>query len=107
MPGIGSLGSLATTTYTGTTCLVLATKIQVAQPTAGQSCATSSFTYSSLSSPTNGVLYVNNSSSAQCNYTYDVDDPVYSVSTSNVGSGPCSSRASPGSHSRSAPPRTS
>ncbi len=90
MPGIGALATLAGTTYTGTTCLVLsATNIQVAQPTAGQSCATSSLTYSTIPYPSssNGVLYVNNSSSAQCNYTYDVDDPVYSVSSSNVGCG--------------------
>lgn len=87
MPSIGSLSSLATTTYAGTTCLILGTQIQVAQPAAGQSCATSSLSYSSIAYPSNGVLYVKNSSSAQCNYTYDVDDPVYAVSTGNIGCG--------------------
>jgi hypothetical protein len=87
MPSIGALSSLATTTYSGTTCLILGSQIQVAQAAAGQSCATSSLSYSSISYPSNGVLYVNNSSSAQCNYTYDVDDPVYTVSSSNVGCG--------------------
>jgi hypothetical protein len=87
MPSIGALGSLATTTYPGTTCLILGSQIQVAQPAANQSCATSSLSYSSIAYPSNGVLYVNNSSSAQCNYTYDVDDPVYTVNAGNVGCG--------------------
>ena len=90
MPPGGSLASVAGTTYAGTTCLVLgASNIQVAQPAVGQSCATSSLTYSTISYPSqsNGVLYVANSASEQCNYQYDVDDPVYAVSAGNIGCG--------------------
>ncbi len=90
MPPGGSLASVAGTTYAGTTCLVLgASNIQVAQPAVGQSCATSNLTYSTISYPSanNGVLYVANSTSEQCNYQYDVDDPEYTVTSSNIGCG--------------------
>ena len=87
MPSIVSLANIATTSYSGTTCLILGASIQVAQPAAGQSCATSSLTYSTIPYPSNGVLYVNNSTSEQCSYTYDVDDPVYTVNSTNIGCG--------------------
>lgn len=87
MPSIVSLANVAATSYSGTTCVTLGSSIQIAQPAAGQSCATSTLTYSTIPYPSNGVLYVNNSSSEQCAYTYDVDDPVYTVSTTNIGCG--------------------
>lgn len=87
-PSNSSLESIATATYTGTTCIALnASGYQYAQPGQGTnaskpSCFSSGLSWTSVPSyPTNGVLYVANGT---CTLTYDVENVSY---TGNTGCG--------------------
>jgi hypothetical protein len=86
-PSNATLQAVATESYTGTTCLILGdTSIQVAQPGQGAnaskpSCFSAGLTYSTVSYPSNGVLYVANGT---CGLTYDVENVSY---TGNTGCG--------------------
>jgi hypothetical protein len=88
-PSNQSLASLATGSYslTGTTCIQLtSTGINVAQPGVGAnsakpSCFSSGLTYTTLTYPTNGVMYIANGA---CSVQYDVENPSY---TGNTGCG--------------------
>lgn len=85
-PSNASLKSLATLTFTGTTCISLSPNstsgVSVAQPNATYpSCFSSGIPWTAYSYPSNGVLYVKNGA---CSLTYDVDNPSY---TGNTGCG--------------------
>lgn len=85
IPAVNTLGPIAGQSFTGTTCLTLtATNIQYAQPTGSQGCFTSGLTTHPISYPSNGVLYVNGSTTDACSISYDVDNPSY---TGNNGCG--------------------
>jgi hypothetical protein len=91
IPQTNTLGPIAGLAYTGTTCLNLQSNgIEVAQPGHGAnasnpSCFSRNLSWSQpVSYPSNGVLYVSNSTTNACSLTYDVDDPSY---TGNNGCG--------------------
>ncbi len=85
-PSNASLQSLATLSFTGTTCITLnASSITVAQPnTSYPSCFSAGIPTSSYSYPSNGVLYVANATTPACSLTYDFENPSY---TGNTGCG--------------------
>jgi Tfp pilus assembly protein PilX len=86
-PSNASLKTIASLSYTGTTCIQLQVgSILVAQPGVAPnasipSCFSTGLTYTSTPYPTNGVLYVANGT---CSLTYNVDNPIY---TGNTGCG--------------------
>jgi len=76
------------TVYTGPTCITLgASNYTWAQPASGSSCSSSGLTWTTASYPANGVMYVQNSSSAPCTQTYAYTAPVYVTNSANAGCG--------------------
>jgi len=92
-PSNASLKSIATLTFTGNTCINLddgsgsstSPHMSVAQPAVGQSCKTAGLTWSSYPYPSNGVLYIKNSSTLPCSPSFNFLNPVYVVTSTGQG----------------------
>jgi hypothetical protein len=92
-PSNTSLKAIATLTFTGNTCINLDDgshsstnpHLVVAQPATGQSCESGGLTWSSYPYPSNGVLYIKNSSTLPCSPSFNFLKPIYAVTTSGSG----------------------
>lgn len=74
--------------FTGPTCITLGlSSYQWAQPPSGSTCQSSGLSWTTSSYPSNGVIYVQNSSSSTCAQTYAYTAPVYTTNSSNLGCG--------------------
>lgn len=86
-----SLKSLAGSNYlfTGNTCISLQDQSGLlwANPPSGSTCESSNLTWNSLPYPSNGVIYVQNSTTKPCSLTYNYLSPDYTVDSSDSGCG--------------------
>lgn len=77
--------------FTGPTCIkfgLSSTQFQAAQPPMGDTCLnTPASTWLAYNYPSNGVMYVQNSSTNPCTITYNDDSPDYTVDNTDSGCG--------------------